>query len=70
MQRALDQEPRGPDGSEKQHQAEAPGHRAYPFRARETPQMATGGMRGRCSITSLDGEFGNYAEAHTHCFTS
>lgn len=42
LERALDQEPCGPDGGKKQHQAEALGHCANLFRDREAPQRATG----------------------------
>lgn len=46
LDRALTQKPCGPDGGKKQHQAEVLGHCANPFRARGTPQTATGSYKG------------------------
>ena len=46
-ERALDQEPCGPDGGKKQPQAEELGHCASTFRAREAGQMSTGSIKGR-----------------------
>lgn len=68
-ERALDQEPCGPDGGKKHHQAEVLGHCASPFRARGAPQMGTSSIRGRRSPVWMETSGSKWGPTQLHFIT-
>ena len=68
-ERALDQEPCGPDGGKKQHQAEVLGHCVSPFRARGAPQMGTSSIRGRRSPVWMETSGSKWGPTRLHFIT-